>query len=140
MAVELITFVQEPHRSSVEWRRVKQIANQLLKELNSPATLRAISKANRPGISSGEVQAAFRPSAEKLGFHSERQGLFAESITGLRPDFFLPLGENGVILEVERGKTTTNTWTYSTSGSATSVGLRPISSYSFLKHFSTILR
>ena len=25
-----------------------------------------------------------------------------------RPDYFLPLGETGIILEVERGKTTTN--------------------------------
>jgi hypothetical protein len=28
--------------------------------------------------------------------------------TALRPDYFLPIGDSGVILEVERGKTTTN--------------------------------
>ena len=28
--------------------------------------------------------------------------------SGLRPDFFMKIGKNGILMEVERGKTTTN--------------------------------
>jgi hypothetical protein len=108
MAVELVKFVQDRYRSSAEWEHASQLADRLLAELNRPETLRRISESNRPGTSSARVQEAFRPSAEALGFHSERKGLFVESITGLRPDYFLPLGDTGILLEVERGKTTTN--------------------------------
>jgi len=34
--------------------------------------------------------------------------LFAENELGLRPDYYLRLDDDGVILEVERGKTTIN--------------------------------
>lgn len=108
MQVELISFVQDSIQSSDEWHQVAEVAARLLDQLNSAETLGRIATANRPGSSSAEVQAAFRPAAEALGFHSERKGLFNDSITGLRPDYFLPLGSTGVLLEVERGKTTTN--------------------------------
>jgi len=65
-------------------------------------------EANCPGTSSAQVQAAFRVAATTLGFHSEKTGLFAESIPGLRPDYFMAVGKTGILLEVERGKTTTN--------------------------------
>ena len=106
--VKLVKCVQEPYRESHEWHEVEGLADRLLEELNAPVTLRLINEANRPGTSSANVQAAFRPSAEGLGFHSERRGLFSESITGLRPDYFLAMDQTGVILEVERGKTTAN--------------------------------
>ncbi len=108
MEVELVKFVQNTHQTSAQWLKVECLADRLLSELNSEDTLRRISEANQPGSSSALVQEAFRPSAESLGFISERKGLFSGSITGLRPDYFLPLGETGVLLEVERGKTTTN--------------------------------
>jgi hypothetical protein len=108
LAVELIKFVQQPYLASVEWREVEQLADRLLKELNAEETLLRIAEANRPGTSSAKVQAAFRPTAERLGFHSERMGLFSNSLAGLRPDYFLSLADAGIILEVERGKTTTN--------------------------------
>jgi len=108
MPVELVKFVQDPYRSTKEWQTVERLADRLLEELNSDETLRRIAEANRPGTSSAEVQAAFRPAAEGIGFHSERRGLFLDSIAGLRPDYFLSIEDIGVILEVERGKTTTN--------------------------------
>jgi len=108
MVVELSKFVQERYRDTKEWRTVENRAEQLLEKLNGRETLGRITDANRPGSSSQEVQAAFRRAAEALGFQSERAGLFLESIVGLRPDYFLALGDTGVILEVERGKTTTN--------------------------------
>lgn len=108
MAVALSKFVQVPYRGTSEWRRVEKIADLLLTNLNTPETYARIDDANRPMTSSARVQAAFRPSAEALGFQSERKGLFSEGISGLRPDYYLPLGDTGIILEVERGKTTTN--------------------------------
>jgi hypothetical protein len=108
VAVELVKLVQEPFRNSEEWNVVALLADRLLSELNSKSTLSQIDAANRPGVSSGEVQAAFRPVAESLGFHSEKKGLFSDSIAGLRPDYFMSTNDVGVILEVERGKTTTN--------------------------------
>jgi hypothetical protein len=70
--------------------------------------MRRLADANRPGGSSAAVQDTFRQSAEALGFRSEVKGLFADSVTGLRPDYYLKINETGIILEVERGKTTTN--------------------------------
>lgn len=64
--------------------------------------------ANQPGRSSGEVQNVFLKQARELGFRDESKGLFKEYTSALRPDYFLPLADTGIILEVERGKTTIN--------------------------------
>jgi len=65
--------------------------------------------ANLPGTSSAVVQGTFEPFAAELGFTSEAKGLFAEyENKALRPDYFLRLETNGILMEVERGKTTTN--------------------------------
>lgn len=106
--IELVSFVQPIHADSEEWRGILGLAQRLLAALNDPSTLASIEAANKPRGSSAAVQAAFRPSAETLGFQSEKKGLFSDSIPGLRPDYFLHLAGTGIILEVERGKTTTN--------------------------------
>jgi hypothetical protein len=55
------------------------------------------------------IQDVLLRKAEKLGFRSEKKGLFAKYKTsGLRPDYFLPMGKSGIIMEVERGKTLPN--------------------------------
>ncbi len=64
--------------------------------------------ANLPRMSSAEVQAAFLPFALELGFTSEAKGLFLEYENKLRPDYYRQVGDSGILLEVERGKTTTN--------------------------------
>ena len=94
--------------ATADYAFVREVANSLLDRLNEPQTLAAIHRANQPGTSSAEVQAAFAPAARALGFSSEKTGLFEGSIPGLRPDYFQRVGETGIILEVERGKTTTN--------------------------------
>lgn len=106
--VELITYVQSTVRETEEWTAVDRIARSLLADLNKPETLERIRAANRPRGASQLVQDAFGPAAKALGFESEKTGLFANSIPGLRPDYFLPLEGTGILLEVERGKTTTN--------------------------------
>lgn len=103
--VELTSFAQAPHEGGDEWRAVREIATQLL---SAPDVLARIDEANRPGQSSAMVQGVLKTSAEALGFESERTGLFADSMTGLRPDYYKRIGETGILFEVERGKTTRN--------------------------------
>src|SRR5688572_19880437 len=109
MQVELSTFVQQPVRRTAEFREVRAIAGALLELLNERTVLARIAAANQPGQSSALVQAAFREAAERLGFQSEAKGLFAHYETrALRPDYYMPVAGTGILLEVERGKTTIN--------------------------------
>jgi hypothetical protein len=81
----------------------------LLEHLNTEDALRSIATANRPGSSSQEIQGVFREFAHTLGFVNESRGLFeGYDTSALRPDYFLPLDGTGILLEVERGKTTIN--------------------------------
>lgn len=86
------------------------LATRLLDHLNEPRARLQLTASNRPGGSSALVQAVFARQAQELGFASERKGLFASYNSALRPDYYLalPAYGTGVILEVERGKTTTN--------------------------------
>ena len=106
--IELSKHVQQPFENSEEWAQVAVVADRLHKHLNSEAALARIAEVNQPGRSSAAVQDTFLEFARQLGFESEKKGLFANSITGLRPDYYRRIGETGIILEVERGKTTTN--------------------------------
>jgi hypothetical protein len=77
--------------------------------MNRAATRALILAANQPGHSSALVQAAFLDHARALGFVNESRGLFATYETSaLRPDYFRPIADTGILLEVERGKTTIN--------------------------------
>lgn len=108
--VELKIFKKHDIGAELSYLKACFIANQLLSELNDPDTHGRIVEANKPSASSGLIQNAFLPVATKLGFKDEAKGLFAAYKNKfLRPDYFLDLGENkGILLEVERGKTTIN--------------------------------
>lgn len=85
------------------------LADELKLRVGSPSCLRAFKKANQPGTHSREAQAVVWGEAEALGFTSEKKGLFANyENRALRPDMFQRVGETGVLLEVERGKTLKN--------------------------------
>lgn len=43
----------------------------------------------------------------QLGFQSEKQGLFREYHVDLRPDFYRPVQNSGILVEIERGGTLT---------------------------------
>lgn len=89
--------------------QVRNISDLLLAHLNEPEAQAAIATANVPKASSSKVQDTFQPFATELGFKSEAKGLFHNYPNKfLRPDYYLPLGETGILLEVERGKTTIN--------------------------------
>ena len=85
-----------------------QISDKLLTHLNTPEALKLMLAANLPGLSSAQVQATFLPFAIDLGFTSEAKGLFLEYKNQLRPDYYRSVEDSGILLEVERGKTTTN--------------------------------
>ena len=109
MAVDLAEFVQKPYERSAELRGVRAIAHRLRDHLNTPSAQALIKAVNLPGASSGMVQGTFQPFAAELGFKNESRGLFARYETGgLRPDYYRRLGKTGILLEVERGKTTIN--------------------------------
>lgn len=102
-------FVQDSYASTDEFREVHRIAADLLAHMNSPEIDNAIRLANAPGRSSAGVQAVLLPFLTSRGFQDESKGLFASYETSaVRPDFFCPVGTSGILLEVERGKTTIN--------------------------------
>lgn len=102
-------FVQEKLAKSEEWMNVIKLANSFESHMSEKSVAARISKANQPGSSSSLIQAVLLEHATKLGFRNEALGLFkGYKNRGLRPDYFLSLGDTGVILEIERGKTNQN--------------------------------
>jgi hypothetical protein len=107
--VLLTEFVQSPFIESAEFIQVRDIAYKLRAHLDTPDARLRIAEAHQPGRPSANVQAAFGEFARDLGFRSEVKGLFSSySTSGLRPDYYLALESTGILLEVERGKTTIN--------------------------------
>jgi len=105
--IEMTAMVLADRATAPSWRCAKKLGYELLEVLNTPAVLQRIEETNRPGKSSAEIQAAFEAEAVGLGFQSEKTGLFERQ--ALRPDYYLDLGKDeGILLEVERGKTTIN--------------------------------
>lgn len=102
-------YVQADCVNSDEYGSVCEVSDQLLAHLHTAQAIGRLADANLPGKSSALVQAAFEPFATSLGFTSEAKGLFSGyENKSLRPDYFLRLEGNGILMEVERGKTTTN--------------------------------
>lgn len=88
---------------------VSSLAHDFLNFLNDPQILNEISKVHQIGAWSTQVQKAVLPGIEKLGFSSEKKGLFNNyEVTALRPDYYAKVRNSGVLLEVERGKTIAN--------------------------------
>lgn len=106
----LLTEQSQPELSNAfHIVKARRIAEDLLTHLNSTAVQKALASADQPGHSSSRVQDTFFGYAIDQGFRSEAKGLFANYETSaLRPDYYLPLEPGGIILEVERGKTTIN--------------------------------
>ncbi len=111
MTVEQIHWFQSDLEGTAELERVTLVAESLYDHLVLPSVAAEIAQANQPGASSALVQSVFLSEAERLGFRSEARGLFQGYPTAaLRPDYYLPMPEHGtgILLEVERGKTTIN--------------------------------
>jgi hypothetical protein len=108
LPVELTVFVRHDYEKSAEFAGVASVADRLLSHLNGPAARASVAAVNLPGSSSGLVQGTFLEFSRELGFVDESTGLFASYESRLRPDYFLRVGDTGILLEVERGKTTIN--------------------------------
>ena len=109
MSVLFEKLVQPEFRSSDEFSKVNSIGDLLYEHLCTPELGLKLAEANQPGNSSHKVQSTFLEYAETLGFASEKKGLFNNYVTsGLRPDYYLKIGNSGILLEVERGKTIMN--------------------------------
>jgi len=106
--ISIVRYVIPSAAHSDESNQVSEIADKLLSHLNQPDKQAELLVANQPGNSSAKVQDVFIDYAQQLGFESEKKGLFSEYSMGMRPDYFLRLESSGIIIEVERGKTTIN--------------------------------
>lgn len=92
-----------------ELAKVQKLAQRLAKFMDLPDIQRAIGKAHVVRASSVAIQEALIVEAGRMGFVSERRGLFAQYETaGIRPDYYLKVGRSGILMEVERGKTLAN--------------------------------
>lgn len=109
MPVEMAIIRKPSVRSPAVHAQVEGIADRLLGFMQTPAIEAEIAGVHKFGASSHDVQRVVLPVLTTLGFVSEKRGLFVEyGVSGLRPDYYLPVADTGILLEVERGKTTTN--------------------------------
>lgn len=109
MPAELTQFIQDGFATSAEVAEVTSIAVALLEHMNTSEVQMRIARANAPGQSSAGIQEVLLPYLTGLGFKDESKGLFASYHTpAVRPDFFKSIEKTGILLEVERGKTTIN--------------------------------
>ena len=107
MGVRLEIFCQNSESS--EFLEVNRIGEELFNYLQQEEIEQAFDRANSPGNSSAKVQEVFLKKALELGFQSEKKNLFSNIPTSnLRPDYFRKIGDTGIIIEVERGKTIMN--------------------------------
>ncbi len=108
MKIELKILKKENIDKTKNFKNVKAIAEKLCAFMDSPSINKKIRDKHKTGASSKEIQDIIIKEAEELGFKSEKKGLFNHYIThGLRPDYFNSK-HSGILMEVERGKTTIN--------------------------------
>lgn len=107
---ELKVFKKQGLSPSRKLKEAEAIAHNLLIALNEEKTVCLLLEANKPKASSALIQNCFLPVATRLGFKNEAKGLFENYANKhLRPDYYLDLKNGcGILLEVERGKTTIN--------------------------------
>lgn len=100
---------KQKQQNNLVYSKVEKIGDELLRYCNMPNIEIDFSNANKPGNSSSRVQDVFLNKAMELGFKSEKKGLFEDIPTSnLRPDYYCKIGDSGIIIEVERGKTVMN--------------------------------
>lgn len=91
------------------YAKVYEVAKELRTFISKTDIQEEIRKRHKVHATSVEIQEIIRKKLTEMGFQSEKKGLFKEySTSGLTPDYYLPIDDTGIILEVERGGTTTN--------------------------------
>jgi hypothetical protein len=108
MGIKVSKFVKKKINKS-ELKEIFKISNIIEEYLNQKEVNKRIQNSNIKGTDSQVIQKIIEEIAVPLGFKDEKQGLFKKyKDSGLRPDFYKKIGKNGILMEVERGKTTTN--------------------------------
>ena len=108
MGIKVSKFVKKKINKS-ELKEIFKISNIIEEYLNQKEVNKRIQNSNIKGTDSQVIQKIIEEIAAPLGFKDEKQGLFKKyKDSGLRPDFYKKIGKNGILMEVERGKTTTN--------------------------------
>src|ERR1700693_2722146 len=89
------------------FRLANRIAEGLRQYLELPDIEQQIRERHILGASSSAIQEVILRKAGEMGFENEKKGLFANcKVPGLRPDYYCRIADTGILLEVERGKTT----------------------------------
>lgn len=102
-------LAKEGARARAEWSEVARLAHGLRDHIGLAETRTRLVEADQPRLASTGIQAAISPYLTHCGFRTEARGLFADyEPRNLRPDFYLAIGDSGILLEVERGKTIDN--------------------------------
>jgi hypothetical protein len=108
MGIKVSKFVKKKINKS-ELKEIFKISNIIEEYLNQKEVNKRIQNSNIKGTDSQVIQKIIEEIAVPLGFKDEKKGLFKKyKDSGLRPDFYNKIGKNGILMEVERGKTTTN--------------------------------
>jgi hypothetical protein len=107
--MKYVTYSKEPGRFPHLSKEVSAIAERLKLYLDGPRVRAEIKRINKINGTSQQIQSLLKMELEELGFKSEKKGLFKEyKVPSLRPDFYREVGESGILVEVERGKTIAN--------------------------------
>ena len=109
-SVKMEIFQKENIQNEYHYILMIELANELFNFMNKSEIIQKINETHKINTQSGEIQEIFLEKLIRLGFNSEKKGLFSKYETsGLRPDYYKKLGtKEGIIVEVERGKTIAN--------------------------------
>ncbi len=92
-----------------EFSIAQNVAKEIYYYMGSESISKEIYNTHKVNAKSHQIQNIILPKCEELGMSSEKKGLFSTYATAqLRPDYYLKINNTGLIMEVERGKTTTN--------------------------------
>jgi len=108
MGIKVSKFIKKKINKS-ELKEIFKISNIIEEYLNQREVNQRIQNCNVKGTGSQVIQKIIEEIAIPLGFKDVKQGLFKKyKDSGLRPDFYKKIRKNGILMELERGKTTTN--------------------------------
>ena len=92
-----------------EFFMAQEIAKKIYGYMRLPEVSKKLSSTHQVNAQSHKIQDILLPKCNELGMSSEKKGLFSSYATAqLRPDYYIALNATGLIMEVERGKTTAN--------------------------------
>ncbi len=109
MTIQFTVLKKHVFQDHQAFSTVEKIASQLRAHLDEEHIQLLLKERHVVGASSASIQDVILEESRTLGFQSEKKGLFSSyAVSALRPDYYSPVGNTGILLEVERGKTIAN--------------------------------